>query len=343
MAGDELLRAEHLLEPRLPLGHLDRPALEAGLGRGVARDAGLLEQRRARLDALGGGIDERIERVAVFDRHRPLLGIVERVGELRRRLQRLQERDHVLDLGLGVEAVLAPRRHHRFRIIDPRIEDVVEQPLVGAAGIADLRQVRPDIARRLQRPRPHHVAGEAAAAAVAIERELLALGRIARHLLDDDLAALAAASPRDWRACCSCPSSSCSSRDSDATARARPSLPAPAAPARRPAPQSIRLRERGERRIYCVAFLRNAIMSCLLGLLLQADIDHLGAGHAALGSLRYSTSVLSSQTMPDVLHRIGGLKAAVGAGLAAEQAMKVGADRAGAVLVDAYGRPCTAG
>ena len=149
----------------------------------------LLEQRRTGLDAIGGGIDEGIERVAVLDRHRPLLGIVERIGELRRRLQRLEERHHVPDLGLGVEAVLAPGRHHRLRIVDPGIEDVVEQPLVGAAGGADLRQIGADIARQCLRLRPHDVAGEAAAAAAAVEGELLALGGIAGHFLDDDLAA----------------------------------------------------------------------------------------------------------------------------------------------------------
>src|SRR6185436_5649359 len=144
---------ERLLEPRLPLRHFDRPALERGFGIGVAGDAGLAararlpEQVGADLDALGGRIDERIERLAILDRLGALLRVVERILEGRRRLQTLEERHYVPDLGLVVIAVLAPWRHHGLRIVDPRVEDVVEQPLIGATGLADLRQIGPDIAR----------------------------------------------------------------------------------------------------------------------------------------------------------------------------------------------------
>jgi len=88
-------------------------------------------------------------------------------------LQGLEESDDILDLVILVEAVLAPGRHHRLRIVDARIEDIVEEPLVGAAGGADLRQVGADVARHFRRLRAHDVAGEAAATAAAVEGELL--------------------------------------------------------------------------------------------------------------------------------------------------------------------------
>src|SRR5581483_7631618 len=110
---------------------------------------------------------------------RPLRGIVERILEGRRLLQRLQERHDVLDLVLAVEAVLAPWRHHGLRIVDAGIEDVVEEVLVAAAGAADQRQVGPDIARYFLCTGSHHVTGKAAAAATPVEGELLAFGGIA--------------------------------------------------------------------------------------------------------------------------------------------------------------------
>ena len=156
---------------------------------GLAVRAGLPEQRRTGIDPIHRRIDERIGGIAILDRLRPLGGIVERIGELGRRLQGLEERHDVPDLVVLVEAVLAPRRHHRLRIVDARIEDVVEEPLVGASGRADLRQVGADVARHFQSLRSHDVTGQAPAAAAAVEGKLLADRGIALHLREHDLAA----------------------------------------------------------------------------------------------------------------------------------------------------------
>src|SRR5262249_31783758 len=128
-----------------------------------------------------GGIGGGIEIVARFDRGVTLPGIVDRGREFRGRLQRLQERNDVVDLLLVEEMMRSPGRHDGRGIVDARIVHVVPQPFVVAARIADLRQVRADIAGKIRvAGLTHDVTGEARAAAGAVGDELAAGVGVAR-------------------------------------------------------------------------------------------------------------------------------------------------------------------
>src|SRR5712671_2099017 len=60
------------------------------------------------------------------------------------------------DLGFVEDAMGAPRGHHGLGVIDPRIVDVVEQPLVIAAHVTDFGQVRSNITREISASRRPH-------------------------------------------------------------------------------------------------------------------------------------------------------------------------------------------
>ena len=187
MAGDELFHAQNLVEPRLPLRHRRRPGLKRLFRLAVAGVAGKADRAfqppklLCLVDRPHAGIFNSVKIIAFFDRRRTLGRIVERGLEHRRGFQRLQERDHVADFLIVKHAVAAPRRHYRFGIIDARIIDIVEQPLVLAPCIADFRQIGSGVAGQVGvTGLTHNMAGETRAAAVTVGHQLGALGRIAR-------------------------------------------------------------------------------------------------------------------------------------------------------------------
>ena len=156
---------------------------------GVAGEAGralLLPELLRLVDRPHAGIFDRVEVVALLDRRRPLRRVVERGLEHGRRLQRLQERNHVVDFLVVEKAVASPGRHHRVGIVDAPVIDVVEQPLVLAARIADLRKIGRHVAREIGASGgTHNVAGETRAATVAVCHQLGAFFRVAGNRTAD--------------------------------------------------------------------------------------------------------------------------------------------------------------
>ena len=66
--------------------------------------------------------------------------------------QRLQESDHVIDFRIVKKSVTAPGRHDGVRVVDARIINVVEQPLVLAASIANSERSGATLPGRLAPP-----------------------------------------------------------------------------------------------------------------------------------------------------------------------------------------------
>ena len=146
----------------------------------------LLPQLLRLIDRPHAGIFDRVEVVALLDRRRPLRRVVERGLEHGRRLQRLQERNHVVDFLIVEKAVASPGRHHRVGIVDAPIVDVIEQPFVLAARIADLRKIGRRVAREIGASgRTHHVAGETRATTVAVCHQLGTFFRVAGNRTGD--------------------------------------------------------------------------------------------------------------------------------------------------------------
>src|SRR4051812_30456718 len=86
------------------------------------------------------------------------------------------------DLGFVEDAMGTPRGHHCLRIIDPGVIDIIEQPLVFAAGVADFRQIGADVTREVCTSRwPHHVASDAGSTPRAIRNQFLTDRRISRN------------------------------------------------------------------------------------------------------------------------------------------------------------------
>src|SRR5262245_4717170 len=144
MARDEFFDTEHLGEARLPFRHRRRPGLECLPRFVVAGDTGKsgraahLPKGRSPVERPHARILERVEVRASLDRQRALAWIVKLGVEACRCFQRPEERYDVTDLLVVEYAMRAPGGHDGLGVIDARIVDVVEQPLVVASGIADL-------------------------------------------------------------------------------------------------------------------------------------------------------------------------------------------------------------
>ena len=147
----------------------------------LAGRARLLPKLLRPVDGPHAGIFDRVEIFAFLDRRRTLFGVIELGLERGRRLQRLQESNHVVDFLVIEQAVSAPGRHHRLRIVNPRVVNVVEEVFILTAGIANFRKIGTDITREIgSAGRAHDMASKARASAVAIGHQLSAFGGVAR-------------------------------------------------------------------------------------------------------------------------------------------------------------------
>src|SRR5262245_33308746 len=167
VASHELLDTEDLVEPRLPVRHGSRPGLHLDPWFCVTRRTrravgpGLLPELLSPLHRPHAGVNQRVEIIALLVRSWTFPWVVEGPCEFGRLFQCLEECNNVADLAVVEEAMSAPWRHDRFRIVYTWVVDIVEQPFVVPSGNADFRKVGTDISRQVSIScGPHDMAGE---------------------------------------------------------------------------------------------------------------------------------------------------------------------------------------
>ena len=164
MAGDEFLDAQHLVEPRLPFRHRRRPGLERPSGRcGRCRRTSPDDSSASTAPApsrpptcrdFRSGRDCRASRPAPAACSGSSSSVLNAAGDFSVFRNATMS---LISWSLN-KPWRAPGRHHRLGIVDARVVDVVEQPLVLAAGVADFGQIgrRHCPADRRRRPAPSH-------------------------------------------------------------------------------------------------------------------------------------------------------------------------------------------